>query len=478
MDESIDPMTHPHHVGLVALSRSSLVYALGGLAYKGVALLTIPLLARLLSPTDLGLLDLAAVLASVLGLIAVMGSDQAVAYFEPQADTSGSLWSSTLLVVGAVGTTLAVGAIALRDVVAEALTADTGNGPVVVAAALYAMVIAFTSVGLNAVRLRASAERYAVVSFLLIAGEMAVALAIAFAGGPVFLMVGGWAVGAAVVLIPILIRYLPRLGRPSIATAGRVTVYGAPLVPMVIAWLVGDGLIRAILARQAELATIGEYGVAYRIASVLGLVVTGFGVAWYPYLFRAPGPEQFARASNAFASLVLILAALGVALTALGPELTLAIAGPDYADAREAVGPLAAGMVALGAFTLVAGLVGTSGSTRRIAGAAFVGVVVQVIVANAIIPSMELVGGALASLTGYVAAATLLALTEWRLLSGRHGIAIAGATVLAAAGFVAATAALGTGLPVRLAVALAFAAIATFMVMRLTAAGGLLAGRG
>jgi O-antigen/teichoic acid export membrane protein len=476
--DPVEPVPHSHRLGLAALSRTSLVYALGGLAYKGVALLTVPLLARLLSPTELGLLDLAAVFASLLGLIAVMGTDQAVAYYEPRAGGNDALWSSALVLVGALGIGLAIGAVLFRDPIAAALTGDSANSRVVVAAALYAPVIAFTSVGLNAVRLRATAAQYAIASFLLIIAEMAVALAIAIAGGPVHLMVGGWALGAAVVLLPILFRYLPRMHGPRRATAARLAAYGAPLVPMVIAWLVGDGLIRATLAREAELATIGEYGIAYRIASVLGLVVTGFGVAWYPYLFRAPGEEQVGRASNAFASVLLLLAALGVVLTALSPELILVVAGPDYADARHAVGPLAAGMVALGAFTLVGGLVGTSGSTRRIAAAAFVGVVVQFAVANAFVPKMELVGAALASLSGYGAAAILLALTERRLLSGHRGVAVGGAVLLAAAGFVAAAVARDAVLPMRLAVAIGFAAAVAFVVVRLNAVGGSLATRG
>ena len=61
-------------VNLLGLARQSAVYALGGFAYKGLAILAVPLLARLLSPAELGLLDAAAITASLLGLVAGLGT--------------------------------------------------------------------------------------------------------------------------------------------------------------------------------------------------------------------------------------------------------------------------------------------------------------------------------------------------------------------------------------------------------------------
>ena len=464
---------HAERLGLVALSRTSLLYALGGLAYKGVALLTIPLLARLLSPAQLGLLDIAAVMSSIVGLVAVLGTDQAVAYLEPHAKREEAVWSSALLMVVVASFVLAAAAIALAGPLAGLLAGDATNAPIVVASALYAIIVALTSVGLNAIRLRGTPRAYAVASFLLVTAEMSVALGIAwFARGPVALLVLGWAFGATVVLAPILLRYFPRVGRPRRATVGRLVRYGAPLVPMAIAWLVGDAMIRATLAREAELANLGEYGIAYRIASVLGLAVTGFGVAWYPYLFRSHPTDQLPRASDALAVVILVLAALGVGLTALSPELISIVAGPGYADARNAVGPLAGGMVALGAFTLIGGLVGTSGSTTRIAAAAFAGVIGQVGVANALVPALGLTGAGIASLGGYTLAAVLLGATELRLFHGRRSLATALAICLTAAGFAAALVALDAGLLVRAGIAVVFGMIVGVVVRRLTAAGG------
>lgn len=478
-DRAAPPVPHAERLGFLALSGTSLVYALGGLAYKGVALLAIPVLARLLSPTELGLLDLAAVLASLLGLIAVLGTDQAVAYQEPRSRADEAVWGSALAVVVVAAVTLAAATMLFRIPIARALTGDSANAPIVVASAVYALLVALTSVGLNAVRLRGTPKAYALASFLLVSAEMALALAIAWVfEGHVALIVLGWAAGATLVLAPILIRYLPQIRRPRRATVSRLVSYGMPLVPMAIAWLVGDAIIRATLAREAELATLGAYGIAYRLASVLGLVVTGFGVAWYPYLFRSPPAEQLSRASDTLAVMVLVLAALGVAVTALSPELIAVVAGPAYADARHAVGPLAAGMVALGAFTLIGGLVGTSGSTRRIAVAAFLGVVVQVGTANLIVPSLGLSGAAIASLIGYVTAACVLVVGESRLLAGRRTTVSAISVGMTVAGFVGALTLLESPLPFRIGFTIVFAGLVGILANRLTSMGGWIGLRG
>ncbi len=445
-------------IGLIALGRASLVYALGGLAYKGVALLTIPLLARLLSPAALGLLDLAAVLASLVGLVAVLGTDQAVAFHHPRTDSEAELWGSVLAIVVVLGAAFAAVTAILQVPLAVALTGSGANGPVVAAAGAYGAVIALTVTGLNAVRLRASPAAYAIASFVLVTVEMGAALAIAWIGlGSVALMVLGWAAGAALVLVAILVRFLPRVERPSVAVVRRLAGYGAPLVPAAIAWLLGDAWIRGALAREVELAALGEYGIAYRVASVLGLVVTGFGVAWYPYLYRSPASDVVDRASQALGILILALAALGVAATALAPEIIAVVAGPDYANARHAVAPLAGGMVALGAFVLIGAVIGTSGSTRRIAVAAGIGTAVQIAGSVPLVPTFGLVGAAVASLLGYASAALVLAATEWRVLAGRAAPVTVTAVAMAVAGIGAAAALSGSSLVVRIGMVLTYA---------------------
>jgi len=414
------------------IGRASLTYALGGLAYKGVALLSVPILARLLSPAELGLLDFAAVLASTLGLAVAVGTDQSVAYHEPRSASRSILWSSALSLIAAGGVAGVLLAIILREPLAILLTGREDHGSVVAAAAVYGAVMALSGFALVTIRLRAPARTYAVASFLIITAEMAAALAVAaLVDDPLPLMVLAWAGGAALVAVPLLVRHLPPLARPEPPTLRRLAAYGLPLVPAGIAWLIGDAWIRSTLARDTDLTALGEYGIAYRIASTLGLLVTGLGVAWYPYIYRSPPADVGRRAARMLGVVVGALGGAAVAVTALAPEIIEIVAGGPYAGARAAVGALAGGMIAMGAFVLVASVVGSTGSTVRVGLAAVVGGVAQGLTAVLLVPGSGLFGASLASLAGYALALVLAGIWARRLLTAREvGAMVATATVV------------------------------------------------
>ena len=455
-----------------AIGRASATYALGGFAYKAVALFSVPIIARLLTPAELGVLDMAAVCASIVGLTAGLGTDQSIAYHERRLGPEGHVWGSALAIVAAVAGLLAAGAAVFREPLSQILTGNEQNAPVIAAAGLYGVVIALSSLALTAVRLTSTPRTYAVASFLIVSAEMAAALLVAWlVAMPVAWMVLAWSIGAMVVVAPLLLRFLPRWERPRRATLAVLVRFGAPLVPAAMAWIVGDIWIRSTLAREAELATLGEYGIASRIASVLSLAVAGFGVAWHPYLYRSRPIDVLPRAMSTFGPVVLGLGALGAVITVLAPEVISIVAGPAYLGARAAVPTLTAGAVALGAFVLVAGVVGSSGSTRRVASSALFGTAVAMVAALFLVPPLGLAGAGVASLAGSVTAAVVLIASEPRLLRPRSamvmGAAVAGTAVL----YIVATSAMSAGFPFRLLVAAAIVGIAIGMGVLFERAG-------
>lgn len=276
---------------------------------------------------------------------------------------------------------------------------------------------------------------------------------------PVPWMVLAWSLGALVVVVPMLARLVPRWERPRVPTMQRLLAFGAPLVPAALAWVVGDAWIRATLAREAELTALGEYGIASRVASVLMLAVAGFGVAWHPYLYRTKPADVLPRAMAAFAPVLLALGGLGAVVTVLAPEIIAIVAGAAYANARQAVPTLAAGAVALGGFVLVSGIVGSSGSTRRTAAAAVLGMVVMLVVAPMLVPAAGLAGAGATSLIGNMAAAVTLILTEQQLRRAPGALPVVATAVAVAVLFVVAAFLMPASLPARLLVAGAVAVV-------------------
>jgi O-antigen/teichoic acid export membrane protein len=429
------------------------VYALGGFAYKGLAILAVPLLARLLTPAELGLLDAAAITATLLGLAAGLGTEQAVAWMESRVADERRLWASALSMVGTLSLLIVGVAAVAREPLALVLTGDARHGNVVVLAAVYGSVMAFTAAALNAIRLRSTPRWYAVGSFAVVTAEMIAALGVAWlVPEPVQWMVLGWALSAAAVTVGLLWIHLPGLAWPDLRVLRRLAAFGIPLVPAAVAWLAGDVAIRSALARDASLGTLGEYGVAYRIASVLALMVAGFAVAWHPFLFRGSSKHVLPNARSAMPLLVAALGVTAMVISLLAPELVGVVAGSEYASAATAVPFLTGGMVALGMFTLSGGVGAASGSTSVIAGVALGGMALQVGVAQPLVEAMGLVGGGVASLLGYsvagVALTALAGLVNW----SRSALSMASVLAVTAGGLVAANALMSSPVTLRLVV--------------------------
>lgn len=443
------PVAPSEPIGILSLGARSLTYALGGLAYKGVAIIAVPILARLLTPAELGVLDFAAVLATIVGLTAALGSDQAVAYLEPRSGADVGVWSSTLVLIGAITAAFVALALLAGEPVVTWLGTEQTSRAVILAAAAYGGVIALAATTLNAIRLHGSPRAYALASFAIVTVEMAAAITAAgLLNAPIAVMVAAWAVGALVVSVPLLVRYMPSLGAPRRSTIARIAAFGAPLVPAAVAWLVGDAWIRSVIARSLEPDALGQYGIAFRIASVAVLAVTGFGVAWQPYIFRTSGDQVHARAGNLLPVLVLGLGAGSALLTVLAPEIILLAGGDAYLEGRRAVAPLSAGAVMLGVFVLSAAVVAAGGSTRHVAIAALGGMGAQIVGATVLVSSAELFGAGVASLLGYLVAVGLLIALEPELRRlGSVRLVVSAALVIGATA--AATVAQDAGVVVR-----------------------------
>jgi O-antigen/teichoic acid export membrane protein len=433
------------------LAGHSLTYALGALAYKGIALVTVPVLARLLAPDELGLLDVGAVVATIVAILAAIGTEQAVAWLQPQVDDEHRLWGATLAIVGFGSLALTIVAVVARDPLAALLTASSSHAPVVLAATVYGGVMAFTAVGLNVIRLRGTPRRYAIASFLVVASEMAVGLVIAWqVASPVVAMLLGWAVASGLVALGMFRVNLPTPALPSKALVERLVRFGAPLVPAAIAWVLGDMGVRAAIARGADLSILGEYGIAFRIATVVAILVTGFTVAWQPYLYRSSSTAVMPRARRAAPALLAMLGAVAIGLTLMGQEIVRIVAGPAYLGAVNAVPGLAASMVALGLFQLAATVRAATAGTRTVAIAALVGAGAQIVIAFALVERLSLVGASLASMLGYVAAAAMLTGMTRLVSRSRDGAMLVAIVLLIAAGMAVSSGLMWAGLEVRL----------------------------
>lgn len=405
-----DSTAGPQRGTLRTLAGQSFAYLAGGVAGKALALVTLPLLARLLTPAQLGVLDVGSGVATLLATIAVMGTDNSIPRFLPDHSRSERVWSSAFTVVALAAGALAALGLAASDLLARMLVHDPGASGVMRAAVLYAVAVAAFITALTVLRLRASARIYPLATtstlMLQMVGGVAIAAVVREPLVPILLF---WAFVSAAGALSIVLIIRPPLARPDPQQIARLVKFGLPLVPAVIAWSIGDLGIRSLLARGGDLANLGSYSIASRLVSVMALGISGFSLAWMPFIYRS---ESIEDASGLFRQAAVVLSAVlsivGIGLAALAPEAVGVLAGQGYASAAAAVAPLAGGMLVFGLFTLLIGASGIVFRTADVAWISVIGVLVQLGSAWFLIPLNPLLGAGTASFLGYAAALTVL----------------------------------------------------------------------
>ena len=392
------------------LAQQSVAYLAGGLAGKALALVTVPLLARLLLPSQLGTLDVTTGLASTLAILAVAGTDTAVARYLPGSDEPGRIWGSAFSAIGVIAAVLVVVGVVEAAPLGQLLLHEPGHEAAILAALLDGLAIAAYVTCLNVLRLQQASRRYALTTTAVLIAQMlgAVGLAAALAD-PIVAILLWWAAVEIAAAAYVVLDRRPPIGRPERRVAARLLTFGAPLLPALVGWTIGDLAIRSALAGSAGLDALGGFSIASRLVSVMALVISGFSLAWVPFIFRiAVRTDPSERFRDAAFWLTGFLGILAVGLSAAAPELVNLIGGAGYDAGRAAMPGLAAGMLLFGLYSLISAGSGIAHRTRDVAWTSTAGVVAQFVAASVLVPMYGLAGAGAASFVGYALALLLL----------------------------------------------------------------------
>lgn len=328
----------------------ALRYLPGALAPAAAATLLVPLSLRVLGPAEFGALELLVALNAALLSLLPLGLPAALVR-APAPDRPAAAWTASAL-------TALIGAIALGlvSLLGSALAAAFGLGAdgslwlrlTVAGAALGALGMVPAAL----LRARGAAGRYS----LLLGGQALVNLALT---AWLLLGQGAGVTGAllgtagAALLGLIVGRALagrwrrPRFERPILRD---LLSFGLPLVPATLAIWALNLMDRYLLAGFADLATVGLYGVGYRVGMVaLFLLAQPASLAWPTFVLRlkdrADAPARLAHAGQTGVALGV---ALWLGLSLLAPELVGLIAPPEFAASAPVVPWVAAAYVLYG----------------------------------------------------------------------------------------------------------------------------------
>ena len=305
---------------LKRLAKHSVIYGLGGVVSRILAVLLLPLYTAYLEPQDLGSVAIVTALAVV--LVTILRGGISSAFFRFYFDSPDPLYrlrvvrTSFWFTMGSATLGLAAGLI-LAEPIADIL--GLGEQPGLVRAAFVGIWAQMNYEQLTALfraEERSSAFVAASLTNIAITVAATVLLVVVFEQGALGVVVGNF-LGTLTVYSLLLAYRREQLGlefdRPLLREMQR---FGVPLVPAALALVVINFSDRFFLAHLADLNEVGVYEMGMRVASAMVLLLTAFRMAWPAFAYSIEDDGE-ARRTYAFVLTYLVFIASWVAL-ALG----------------------------------------------------------------------------------------------------------------------------------------------------------------
>ena len=448
---------------LKRLGKHSVVYGLGGLVSRILAVLLLPLYTRYLSPSDYGKVETLIALTTVVGIALSAGIGSAFFRFyfdspEPAARRR-VLRTSFWFIMGMATLGLVVG-VALASDISQLLFGTSKDAELVAASfvGLWAGMNWTQLTNLFRVEERSAAFVSASIANILVTVGATLILVVALDKGPIGVIVGNFTGTLAVYAVLVLYRR-EQLGLEfDRDLLRRMNKFGLPLVPSALFLWVTNFSDRIFLVKLADVHEVGLYSVGVRIASALVLLLTAFRLAWPAFAYSIDD-DAAARRTYAYVLTYLVVVTTWVAtgLALLSPWIVRWITSkPDYESASRVVGPLAFSTVAFAGYMVVAIGVGRSRRTQFnwvVTGAA---AIVNIALNLILIPPYGMMGAAFATIAAYTTMFLGMAWWSQRIYPVAYQwrrVATAAATGI---GLVAAGKVAGVGLPVAFVLALAY----------------------
>jgi len=444
------------------LGKHSVIYGLGGLVSRILAVILLPLYTRYLSPADYGKVETLIALTTVVGIVLRMGISSAFFrfYFDsPDADHRRVVLRTSFWFTMTMATLGMVVGILLRAQISDVLFGTTANADLVAASfvGLWCGMNWEQLTSLFRVEERSVAFVVASVTNILITIGATLVLVVALDQGPLGVIVGTFT-GTLAVYVVLLGYRREQLGLQFDRHLFReMNRFGLPLVPTALFLWTTNFSDRLFLVKLADATEVGLYSVGVRIASAMVLLLTAFRLAWPAFAYSIDD-EREARRTYAYVLSYLIVFTTWVAtgLTLLSPWIVEWLAAPSFADASQVVGPLVFASVAFGGYIVVAIGVGRARRTQFNWVVTGLAAGVNIALNFALIPPYGMMGAAIATIAAYTTMFVGMSWWsqriyyvpyQWRrvLTAGLAGVALAAAGKL-----------VGGGLPVAVLLSLAY----------------------
>jgi O-antigen/teichoic acid export membrane protein len=401
---------------LLELTRHSVIYGLGGLVSRFLAVFMLPLYTTYLSTADYGKIETLTAAAAVGTVLLRAGGGFGFVrfYFEGKdADYRRRLLRTVFWFQMAKATLGLVLCVAFAPEISSWLGHVGPNLVRATGVLLWVNVNYAQMTNLFRVEQRSLAFSAATLANLAITVPLTVVLVVVFKLGPLGVIVGNFS-GTLVMYVILLAYRREQLGLQFDRNLLRaVNRFGLPLVPSALAMWVTNFGDRFMLARLSTFGQVGEYSLAVRIGSVMVLLFTAFQAAWPAFAYSIEDEEAAKRAYAYVLTYLMLLASwAAVALSLFAPWIVRLLApnNSSFWPAQSAVPALSFSSVCFAGFIVVTIGVGRTRQTQFNWIAATAAAALNVGLNFWLIPAYGMLGAAYATLAAY---ALLMAVRTW-----------------------------------------------------------------
>ena len=390
------------------LLKSSLIYSLSGFTRRFIGICLIPVYTRIFSPDQFGVIDLIATATTFLNLFLILGLDSAVGryYVDAESDQEKRVTASTSLFYLTAFSTLVILLLIAFSKEASVLILGTPVYSLYLTVALLAIPfsVLFSSFQ-NLLKWRFQPVAVAATSIgsLLLQASLTIYLVVFLGVG----IIGIYIAWLVTTIIFSAIGFCLTRSSYSLSFSSRrlkeLLFFGVPYVPLSLAHYIMTYSDRYFLRYFSGLNEVGLYGVAYRLASVIGLLLLGFQNAWGPFVYstyKDKGAKRVFLKTYDYVSVVVCFVFLALSLFA--KEILMVFTTRDYVEAYKVVPFIAASIVAytLGGYFAIG--IGIAKKSIHMAWGGGVAALVNLGLNFILIPPLGMIGAAIATVISFL----------------------------------------------------------------------------
>jgi O-antigen/teichoic acid export membrane protein len=391
------------------LLASSAAYQAPSMVAAFMAVFTLPLYTRSLTPADYGYAETLLTFIIFTSILLRMGLGEAFVRFwfdDEDRERQLHLARTTTGLTFAVATVATLVGLALAEPLSRLLLGHDDAG--LMRLGLLGL-WAFTNLELAMALLRVQERRRAYVLASLANVGLTIALTVTLV---VILDQGarGYVLGnygaSTVVLLVLWFEQREFIGlrvrRPTIPLRP-LLAFGAPTIPADATVFALNVIDRAYILRAQSATAAGVYAVAMKLSTAVILAVRGFQAAWPPLAYSVASDTDAKRLYAVVTTAYVAVTGLAVAtLTLFGRWIVRVLAAPEFYEAHAVLPWVALGWALYGLNLVFITIAGRAKVTTRNFPAALAGVAVNVLLLVALVPSLGIRGAGIALAGAYV----------------------------------------------------------------------------